>query len=128
MIKNIQKQPLIGIGLGNETKVGQLESHNAYLSLAVEGGLTSLILWLLFYIEIGKCLLSYNPNDNRTYYAQLMSLALFLFVYMLLSGFLEKSGVGSILSPNNIICCLIAFWSMEHKQNHIHDYNHQTFY
>ncbi|MDA7859343.1 O-antigen ligase family protein, partial [Mariniblastus sp.] len=45
--KKMQKHPFLGIGLGNEEKTGGLASHNAYLSLAIEGGLLSLVLWML---------------------------------------------------------------------------------
>lgn len=115
-LKTIQEFPALGVGLGNENTTNGLSSHNAYLSLAIEGGILSLLFWILMYLEIGKCLFATSPN-NSEFAKQLKSLAAFLFIYLLLSGVFEKSGIGSILSPNNIICCFLAFWSIQQRPN-----------
>jgi hypothetical protein len=125
-LENIQKHPVLGVGLGNESKAQDSESHNAYLSLAVEGGLPSLAIWLLIYLEIGKCLFSFGPNVDPTIDKKLKSLAAFLFIYLILSGFLEKSGIGSILAPNNIICCFVAFWSIQQHAIRSHNSRQQA--
>jgi O-antigen ligase len=125
-LENIQKHPVFGVGLGNESKSQDMASHNAYISLAVEGGLPSLLIWLLVYLEIGKCLFSIGSNVDPTIDKKLKSLAAFLFIYLILSGFLEKSGVGSILAPNNIICCFVAFWSIQQHAIRSHNSRQQA--
>ncbi|MDC0294469.1 O-antigen ligase family protein [Mariniblastus sp.] len=125
-LKNIQKHPALGVGLDNESKAQNMESHSAYISLAVEGGLPSLLIWLLVYLEIGKCLFSIGSNVDPTIDKKLKSLAAFLFIYLILSGFLEKSGIGSILAPNNIICCFVAFWSIQQHAIRSHNSRQQA--
>ena len=111
-IEIIGKNPWLGIGIGNEQAVIGARSHNAYLSLAVEGGLISALLWVFFYGVVGHFLVFQTDRYKDPDVVRLIKLATCILVYMLMSGMVETAGLASISSPNNLVCLFITFWAM----------------
>lgn len=118
-IEKIKKNPMFGIGPGIERKTsGDRGSHNAYLAIAVEVGIPSLMLWLLIYFELARNIFKNSINIENPDSHRLFQLAIFLLLFLLMSAIFENSGFGSILAPNNIIFLLVGFWSFhQHNQN-----------
>lgn len=110
--ETIRRNPWLGIGIGNESSMFGTRSHNAYLSLAVEGGLASALLWIIFYAAVGHFLVFQTRQYSDPDVNRLIKLATCLLVYMLISGMVETAGLASISSPNNLICLFITLWAM----------------
>ncbi|MDB4564375.1 O-antigen ligase family protein [Mariniblastus sp.] len=109
-IKTIKKHPILGVGLGNESKYILIDkkshrSHNAWLSLAVEGGILVTMFWALLYFYLGYFSIFNSCHDSSS---KLEKLMLFLLICMFLSSVMESSGIGSLQAPNNIICMFLG--------------------
>ena len=111
-IRTIKENLILGVGLGNESKYVGGRSHNAYLSLAVEGGVFVVFAWVMFYIMVGHFLVFHTARYRDPATIALKDLATCLLLYMSLSAMVETSGIASISAPNNLICLFIAFWTM----------------
>lgn len=97
----IRSNPVLGIGPGLESEILHGRAHNAYLSLALDGGIIYLSSWVVFYIvALGA---SRYEHDR-----QLQALLIATSGYMFMASFFESSGFGSVSSPINLIFIAIA--------------------
>ena len=112
MFERSQEHLLLGHGVGTEQAIVGMRSHNAYLSLIFEGGLTLLVAWGAFYVVAGTAMIrritDIGSRAVRNDPEVLTRCGLALLVYMLLAGLLETSGLGSISSPVNTIFMILA--------------------
>ncbi len=109
MLIRIKDRPLLGYGIGTESALFRTRSHNAYLSLLIEGGVGLLASWLFVYgIFVAQL-------SNRTWIARFAGgpigkLQVLLFAYLVLSAMVESSGIGSISTPNNVVFLFLLLW------------------
>ena len=109
MIRRFEDRPLLGYGVGTESALFRTRSHNAYLSLLIEGGVGLLASWIFVYgIFVARML-------NRVWIERFAKgpigkTQVLLFAYLALAGLFESSGIGSISTPNNIIFLFLLLW------------------
>nr|WP_143547837.1 O-antigen ligase family protein [Rhodopirellula sp. SM50] len=111
-IKQIKRRPVLGFGVGTEMKRFKYRSHNAYLSVAIEGGIIFLIAWILLYVLALTRMLHWGWSEQ---FADLVAgrAMIYLLSYMLLSAMVESSGLGSISSPVNVVFLFLLFWTSQ---------------
>lgn len=115
--EHIRYHLILGHGLGTEHEIMDIRSHNAYLSLMFEGGVTLLLAWLWFYLRSVVALF------DRRYIAtvgesKLFYLSSILMVYMLLAGIVESSGLSSVATPINLIFVFLTIWLCQPKKEY----------
>ena len=108
---------LFGYGMGNEGLIlGGIRSHNAYLSLIIEGGVVLLGFWALLYATFLERAFSKYKSLNKQGNDRLSRVLIIIVCYMLLSGILESSGFGSISSPNNLIFLFLSAYVLSNYE------------
>ena len=111
-VSGIRANPWFGYGAGQEYEVtGEMRAHSAYLTLALQFGIPAALIWVLFY---GTAFVHLMVEYRRTS-ASLELFGIFLITYMFASGFFESSGLGSLISPNNLVALAIVFRSISHE-------------
>mgnify|MGYP002623086260 CR=1 FL=1 len=100
----VYQRPWVGVGLGNELlATGEMRAHSAYLKLAIESGIPSaivVVIFFLFMLHVSFRRLLQSPMDP------LVQLTCFCLIYLLVSAFFESSGMFSIGTPTNLIAYL----------------------
>ncbi|MEM8943674.1 MAG: O-antigen ligase family protein [Planctomycetota bacterium] len=109
MFQKVMDRPLLGYGIGSEAALFRMRSHNAYLSLLVEGGVGFLLGWLAVYgtFVYQTCDLRWTSRFADTSIGRCQVV---LFSYLVLAAAVESSGVGSIATPNNAIFMFCTIW------------------
>lgn len=109
MLRFVEERPFLGYGIGTESALFHVRSHNAYLSLLIEGGAALLVSWLfvysLFISQTMNPLWTKHFADGAIGKSQVL-----LFAYLALAALVESSGVGSISTPNNIVFLFLTLW------------------
>lgn len=111
-IRQIKRRPVLGYGVGTEMKRFKFRSHNAYLSVAIEGGIVFLVSWVLLYVLALTRILDWEWSSQ---FADSVAgrAMIYLLSYMLLSAMVESSGLGSISSPVNVVFLFLLFWTSQ---------------
>ncbi len=105
----ISKRPLLGVGVGGEHSALGFRSHNAYLSIAVEGGLPYLFFWIVLYSTFVRRLIISSPRAIW-FSSPVFRVVMACFSYMLFAGMAESSGVGSVGTPINQVFLFGWIW------------------